>query len=53
MPFGKKKAIDPICGMKVDEKTAQYKSEYGGKTCYFCAAACKEKFDKEPGKYAK
>ena len=29
--------IDPICGMQVDENTAQYKTEYKGKTYYFCA----------------
>jgi YHS domain-containing protein len=45
--FGKKKAKDPVCGMDVDVKTAQYKSEYGGKTYYFCAASCKSTFDKE------
>jgi len=50
--FGKKKAKDPICGMDVDVKTAQYESEYGGKTYYFCAASCKSTFDKEPEKYA-
>ncbi len=28
--------IDPICGMQVDENTAQYKTDYKGKTYYFC-----------------
>lgn len=51
MLFGKKKEKDPVCGMDVDVKTAQYKSEYGGKTYYFCAPACKTAFDKEPDKY--
>lgn len=46
-------AIDPICGMTVDEKTARFKSEYQGKTYYFCAPGCKKKFDAEPAKYAK
>jgi YHS domain-containing protein len=45
-------AIDPICGMTVDEKTAQLKSEYGGQTYYFCSPGCKRSFDKEPQKYA-
>jgi YHS domain-containing protein len=43
---------DPVCGMKVDEETAKYKSEYEGKTYYFCNAACKLVFDKNPAKYA-
>ncbi|MBM4400389.1 MAG: YHS domain-containing protein [Crenarchaeota archaeon] len=43
---------DPVCKMNVDEKTAKYKSEYGGKTYYFCAPSCKATFDKNPAKYA-
>lgn len=45
-------AKDPICGMDVDEKTAQYKSEYKDKTYYFCGPACKREFDADPEKYA-
>ena len=45
-------AIDPICGMIVDEKTAKFKSDYKGKTYYFCAPGCKKKFDADPVKYA-
>ena len=42
-------AIDPICGMEVDEKTAKYTSEYNGEKFYFCAPGCKHLFEKEPG----
>ncbi len=44
---------DPICGMTVDEKTAKFKSDYNGKTYYFCAQSCKSTFDKNPAKFAK
>jgi YHS domain-containing protein len=44
-------AIDPVCGMEVDEKTAQWKSEYKGTTYYFCSSGCKGSFDKDPEKY--
>ncbi len=44
-------AIDPICKMDVDEKSAQYKTEYKGKVYYFCAAACKNAFEENPDKY--
>lgn len=44
-------AIDPVCGMQVDEKTATWKSEYKGKTYYFCAPGCKASFDKDPEHY--
>ena len=44
-------AIDPVCGMQVDEKTAAATYEYQGKTYYFCAPGCKADFVKEPEKY--
>uniref|UniRef100_A0A7C4Y5X4 YHS domain-containing protein n=1 Tax=candidate division WOR-3 bacterium TaxID=2052148 RepID=A0A7C4Y5X4_UNCW3 len=46
-------AIDPVCKMNVDEKNAKWKSEYKGKTYYFCAPGCKKEFDKNPEKYLK
>jgi Cu+-exporting ATPase len=45
--------IDPVCGMKIDAKSAAGKSVYAGKTYYFCSADEKAKFDKEPQKYLK
>ena len=44
-------AKDPVCNMSVDEKKAASISVYKGKTYYFCAKVCKEKFDKEPEKF--
>lgn len=44
-------AIDPVCGMQVDEGSAQWTSQYKGKTYYFCAPGCKNSFDKDPEKY--
>lgn len=46
-------AIDPVCHMEVNEKTAPAKSEYKGNTYYFCAKGCKIAFDKNPEKYLK
>ena len=46
-------ATDPVCGMRVDEKTAAATSTYLGKTYYFCAEECKTKFDENPQKYTK
>jgi YHS domain-containing protein len=45
-------AIDPVCGMTVDTRTATITSEYKGQTYYFCAPGCKKAFDREPEKYA-
>jgi len=38
-------AIDPVCHMEVEEKSAAATSEYKGKTYYFCAVGCKKAFD--------
>ena len=44
------KAIDPVCGMEVDEKSSN-RSLYRGKVYYFCSARCKQEFDRDPEKY--
>lgn len=45
-------AVDPVCGMTVDTKTAD-KSVVKGKTYYFCSPDEKKDFDKDPAKYIK
>jgi YHS domain-containing protein len=35
----------------VNPATAEWKSDYEGKTYYFCASGCKRSFNKEPEKY--
>jgi YHS domain-containing protein len=44
---------DPVCKMTIDENTAKGKSDYNGKTYYFCALSCKAKFDQNPSAYIK
>src|ERR1051325_2141658 len=40
-------AIDPICGMTVDEATAKWTATVGGETFYFCSPGCKARFEAE------
>jgi P-type Cu+ transporter len=42
---------DVVCGMTVDPERAPAKSEYAGKTYYFCCASCATKFRADPEKY--
>ena len=43
---------DPVCGMKIDEKTTTLVSSYYmGKTYYFCSRGCKKSFDDNPLRY--
>jgi Cu+-exporting ATPase len=41
-------AKDPVCGMNVERDEAAGKSDFQGKTYYFCSIECKGKFDKNP-----
>ena len=47
-----KEAQDPVCGMMVQTADAP-KSEYKGKTYYFCSIDEKKDFDKAPTTYIK
>jgi membrane fusion protein, copper/silver efflux system len=47
---------DVVCGMDVDPTAAAGAGRTGtfrGKTYFFCSDDCKQKFEKEPGKYVK
>lgn len=50
---GENMAIDPVCGMKVNENDAFATSTYNGQTYYFCSKHCQIAFDKNPEKYLK
>lgn len=43
---------DPLCGRPLTPAATTLKSEYQGKTYYFCCDLCKQLFDHEPQKYA-
>jgi Cu+-exporting ATPase len=47
-----KEAQDPVCGMMVETATSP-KSDYKGKTYYFCSIDEKKEFDKAPATYIK
>lgn len=47
-----KEATDPVCGMTVTTADAP-KTEYKGKTYYFCSIDEKKEFDKAPASYIK
>ena len=44
-------AIDPVCKMDVDEKSAPYHLKHDGQDFYFCARTCMEQFKEEPERY--
>lgn len=44
---------DPVCGMQVTPANAKGKSEYNGRTYYFCSEEHKKAFEKSPESYMK
>lgn len=44
---------DPVCGMAVDPGIATERTEFGGKTYYFCSAGCRSDFENRPERYLK
>jgi YHS domain-containing protein len=45
-------ATDPVCEMQVDERSADFTSQYGSETFYFCSEQCKAEFESRPEHYA-
>jgi Cu+-exporting ATPase len=40
-----------VCGMRIDSKDNADRTQYEGKTYFFCGEACKEEFDLYPERY--
>ncbi|HXH22533.1 MAG TPA: YHS domain-containing protein, partial [Dehalococcoidia bacterium] len=49
---GGQRVRDVVCGMTIDPARAAATSLYRNETFYFCAPACKQRFDAEPAKFA-
>jgi YHS domain-containing protein len=45
-------AIDPVCGMKVDENRAEFQTQFAGKKYFFCSEDCQSEFENRPDEFA-
>jgi Cu+-exporting ATPase len=45
------KALDPVCGMRVDPAKTVHHADHAGRTFHFCCAGCRTKFLADPAKY--
>jgi YHS domain-containing protein len=55
---GDQMAVDPVCGTRVDKRTARFTANYLGQargwdTFYFCCEECKQLFEADPEQYVK
>src|SRR4029078_9806994 len=48
---GREYAIDPVCGMQVEIANAPARAINDGRTYYFCADRCRERFEREPDRF--
>ena len=44
-------AIDPVCGMKMDDKTTEFQSMFARKKYFFCSEDCRSEFEDRPDEY--
>jgi YHS domain-containing protein len=44
--------MDPVCGKTVSRGEVAERSEYQGRTYYFCSPECRARFDKNPLQYS-
>lgn len=44
-------AVDPVCGMSVDQESAPAQAAYEGQIIYFCARGCRDEFMESPERF--
>lgn len=44
-------AVDPVCGMVLDEEQAVFCTNYKGKRYCFCSDECKQEFEEDPEEF--
>jgi P-type Cu+ transporter len=42
---------DPVCGIQVNEGSAEFQSQFAGKKYFFCSDECRKEFEAEPDAY--
>jgi YHS domain-containing protein len=42
---------DPVCGIKIDDKQAEFQTMFAGKKYFFCSDECRKEFEERPDEY--
>jgi YHS domain-containing protein len=45
---GEAMATDPVCGTEIDEKKAEFQTQFAGRKYYFCSDECRKEFEEQP-----
>jgi Cu+-exporting ATPase len=46
-------AIDPVCGMTVNDNETEFQTQFAGKKYFFCSEDCRRLFENRPEEYTK
>jgi YHS domain-containing protein len=44
-------ATDPVCGMRIDERESEFRTQFAGKKYFFCSEECRKEFEERPEEY--
>jgi YHS domain-containing protein len=44
-------AMDPVCGINVDDRNPEFETRFAGKKYFFCSDECRKEFDEHPEDY--
>ena len=44
-------AMDPVCGMEVDERKPEFQTQFAGRKYFFCSEDCRKEFENQPEEY--
>lgn len=47
----RKAAVDPVCGMEVEETGTAWKTLHAGNSYYFCSEGCLRRFERNPAEF--
>ena len=42
---------DLVCGVKIDQASTEFQSQFAGKKYFFCSEECRQEFEDRPEEY--
>jgi YHS domain-containing protein len=45
---GEAMTTDPVCGTEIDDKKAEFQTQFAGRKYFFCSDECRKEFEEQP-----
>jgi YHS domain-containing protein len=42
---------DPVCGTRIDDKSAEFQTQFAGRKYFFCSDECRKEFEERPEEF--